>query len=85
MTGIGPGVSSSVSRPAQHSKPVVGTLSLGVDLAAEVTAFMRSEHVQHLVLAAHPVRAFLGIRREALLDRLVRGYPSGSFHVVSLP
>lgn len=57
----------------------------GVDLAAEVTAFMRSEHVQHLVLAAHPVRAFLGIRREALLDRVVRGYPSGSFNVVPLP
>lgn len=41
----------------------------GVEIAAEVTAFMRSEHVQHLVLAAHPAR----------------GYPSGSFHVVSLP
>ncbi len=55
----------------------------GEDLAAELSALIRSENVTHVTLIAAAGRALLGFRQETIVDRIIRSHPRVNVHLVA--
>jgi len=55
----------------------------GEDVLNELSALVRKENVQHVVLLTEPASGFAGIRRRTLADRVLEAHPHLTVHLVS--